>query len=245
MPKDGGAVLEADLDFDGGVTTATIEEFIKTFRTVLETWVDFVLKGATTSATGSSSPHVKRPSATKRIQTPFGKFVVWVDELKWKPAKADEPGVLVFDETSGAGYSKIITERIGIPTDSLKAIVLANMRTVDSNAKITLEETRMVNGKKVLVLQYDATYQQVPFRFYGYFHGGSSGTIQVITWTSLSLFDSNIARLTDFLDGLEIMDEDLPASSQPSLAPNTSVPSSDGLLDFNAGKMSVKYDPKK
>jgi hypothetical protein len=41
------------------------------------------------------------------------------------------------------------------------------------------------------------------------------------------------------------MDEDLPPSSQPSLAPNTPVLTSDGVLNFNAGKMNVKYDPKK
>ena len=48
----------------------------------------------------------------------------------------------------------------------------------------------------------------------------------------------NEEGFTSFLNGLEVSDQELPVSA--------SIPSvQDGVLFFNAGKMSVKYDPMK
>lgn len=214
--EDGGAVIEADLDFDGGVTRATVEEFIKTFRLLLDPWVRFVASSATTSKPSQSiSIHVKSSSATKRLPTPFGKFAMWIDPEKWTTVESQETGVLTFENRSGDGYAKIITEKSSLPNDVLKGAVLGRMRKTDPNAEIVLEESRNVNGHTVLVLRIDATVQRVAVSYYGYFHGGTSGTIQVLTYTTKSLFDESSAGFTEFLNGLEIMDDDLTSAAAP------------------------------
>jgi hypothetical protein len=241
---DGGAALEADLDFTGGVTKAAVAAFLQNFERTLTPWRALFPK-ITTVTVANSSPHVHSKDARKRMPTAFGNFALWVDETRWKTGKSDEAGVMTFNDFSGAGYAKVISERIGIPTDALKGIALANMKKMAPDAKIVLEEKRTVNGKQVLVLQYEGSYQDIPFRFYGYFHGGTSGTIQAITWTSAILFADSEASFTEFLDGLEILDDELPPAPLPSAIPGTSTPASTGLLEMNAGKMSLKYDPEK
>ena len=216
---DGHAVLKADLDFEGGTSKGSVEEFIRTFRLLLDPWAEFVVNGSSSanSTSISTSPqHVRSANAKARVPTPFGRFALWIDQEKWKPTKADETGVLTFENVNGEGYARIITEKIGIPTDTLKDVALGNLKKTDPKAKVTFEERRNVNGKQVLVLQLAATLQGVPLRFYGYYYGGSSGTIQAITYTGTNLFDNNLTAFTDFLDGLELQDEELesePASS--------------------------------
>ena len=46
LDTDGGACLEADLDFAGGVTSDTVHEFIKTYGEMVGLWSEFVAKNA-------------------------------------------------------------------------------------------------------------------------------------------------------------------------------------------------------
>jgi hypothetical protein len=253
----GGPSLENDLYFAGGVTKDTIEAFIKQFRTTLTTFIRFLPEttpAAETVPTTSSSPapsatlsvssqlrsYNKPASARKRIKAPFGNFAMWIDESQWKQGKSNDVGTLTFTSTDGDLYARVISERIGLPTDTLKDVVLSNLRDKDQNGTIVLEEKRIINGKQVLVLQMDMTVSNVPFRFFGYCYGGTSGTIQVWTYTAQSIFDKTTEASTQFLNGLEISDEDLSPSTN-------SAPSAkqDGLLYFNTDKMSIKYDQNK
>jgi hypothetical protein len=267
---EGGPSLENDLDFAGGITTNTIEAFITQFRTTLTTYLTFVKevmpstnaaaptpatpasptvdRSTPSPATAPSTPlrsYERSASATTRIKAPVGNFAIWIDETKWKQQTAKEAGWLEFAHVNGEAWATVITERIGIPTDGLREIALINAKSFDPNAKITFEETRIVNGRQVRALQIVGTTKGIPFRYFGYYHGGTSGTIQLVAYTIDSAFTENLAAFTEFLNGLEIMDEDLPPSSLPSSSQNTSTPTTDGLLQFNGNKMSVKYDSKK
>lgn len=183
--------------------------------------------------------YTKPRSATKRIKTPFGDFALWIDDSQWKEGKAGEVGVLTFANTNGEGFAKIVSERIAIPLQALRNAALSNMQAKDQGAKILSEETRIVNGKQVLALQMAATLQGIPFRFYGYCYSGTSGSLQVWAYTAESVFQNNLEAFDGFLNGLEISDQELPS-------PAPGVPSAkDGVLFFNAAKMSVKYAPDK
>lgn len=179
--------------------------------------------------------YTKSPSAKKRIETSVGDFALWVDEAKWKQDKSDTAGVLEFSNLNGGVIVKVIAEDTGIATEGLRELVLTNARNAAPNAKITFEENRIVNGRQVLALQMAATVKGIPVKYFGYYHGGTSGTVQVIGVLVGSAFsDNNIEGVTEFLNGLEISDEDLPPTG--ILYP--------GLLRFNS-KISVKYDPNK
>jgi hypothetical protein len=133
---------------------------------------------------------------------------------------------------NGTAWAKVISERFALPTDALREIALTNAQKVDPDTKVILEEKRIVNGREILALQMSGTIKNIPFTYLGYFHGGTSGVVQVVTYTLASEFDSNLAGFTDFLNGLELSDKDLPAVS------------TQGVLTLNAG-MSIRYDQNK
>ena len=250
LDKDGDPAIESDLDVSGGVTKETIERFIKRFRTTLSAYVKSLTTESTQAqATPVAPVHRRSAAATTSVKLPFGDFTIWVDETKWKRAKSDDGSIVQFDNVNTEGYARIITERISVPIDNLGEIALINLKKVDPNAKISFQERRIVNGRQVLAMYIDATVSALSVRYYGYYYGGSSGTIQAITYTVSDRFAANVDEFTKFLDGLEITDQELPASSatlNPTPSGTRSTPeASPGLLVVNNGSMGIRYDPKK
>jgi hypothetical protein len=201
-------------------------------------------QGAATSVqsrSGAGAEHRKSPSANTRIKLEFGDFALWVNETKWKQQPADAvAGVLQFRSVDGEGFARVVAEKISVPTEALAELALTNAKQSDPNAKVTLRGKRTVNGREVLVLQIDLTVKNIPLRLYSYSHGGTSGTIQVVTYTAASAFDSKADEFTEFLDGLEISDQDLP---KPDKAAAASI-SDPGRLLLDTEDASIEYNPQ-
>jgi hypothetical protein len=174
------------------------------------------------------------PSAKKCIVTSVGDFALWVDEEKWKQHYDVAAGHLEFSNVKSGVIVTVIAEDTRIPTEGLRELVLTNAKSAAPNAKITSEEKRIVNGREVLALQMAVTIKGIPFKILGYYHGGTSGAIQVVGSIVEPALSDNIEDVTEFLNGLEIADEDLPSTG--ILCP--------GLLRFNS-RIAFKYDPKK
>jgi len=98
----------------------------------------------------------------------------------------------------------LIVEEVPVPIATLKAAALSNAKSAASDARITYEGNTNIDGKEVLVMKIDGTIQEIPFRYFGYYYGGKSGTIQVLTYTGLSLFEKYEEDLSEFLKGLVI-----------------------------------------
>ena len=239
----GNSSIEADLDLRGGVTKETVETFIKQFRTTLGAYSQFLAspsaKSSTLLPTDSAQVHRKGVSATTKVKTPFGDFAVWIDPSRWKKATTESVGALQFENVSGEGFARIITERIGIPTDALSEIALANAKKVAPDATVVMKEKRIVNGRQILAMQMQGTTASLPFRYYGYYYGGASGTIQAITYTVATAFERNVDEFTMFLDGLEISDQELPPPAKAS-----SLGDEPGVLLVNADAMAINYNSK-
>ncbi len=154
---------------------------------------------ATTQTSGKSYNRPATATARADLKKPGFEFFYVPD--KWKPAK-DEPGRLQFKHHSGDAYGLLIIERISIPLSALKKIALDNARAVAPDAKITFEEMRTVNGKKVLCLQMNGTIDSIPFSYYGYYYSNKQGVIQVLTYTSSNLLDEFKPDFEEFLAGL-------------------------------------------
>jgi putative serine protease PepD len=240
LDTEGDPVVESDLDLSGGVTKEGVEAFIKQFRITVSGYVTTLKSRSSSELRTDSAPmHRKGIAASTKVKLPFGDFTLWVDTTKWKQSTADG-GVLQFDNVNTEAYARIITERIGIPIDSLTEIALSNLKKSDPNAKIAFQEKRIVNGRQVVAMYIDATVSKLPIRYYGYYYGGTSGTIQAITYTVSTAFDRNVDEFTTFLDGLEITDQELPSPTTTSAETNQG-----GLLLLNSGTMGVTYDSKK
>jgi hypothetical protein len=76
----------------------------------------------------------------------------------------------------------------------MRNVALINARKADPNVRAVAEERRMVNGREVMYLEMDVTTQGIPFRFAGYYHGGTKSNLQVIGYTVRS--DLTPARRT-------------------------------------------------
>jgi len=136
-------------------------------------------------------------------------FAVYLLPDTWKKLDKVDNGVEVgFEHKDGEMQAFIFAERIEIPLDKLKKIVLENMQALDKNAKIVFEEKRTVNGKKVLCLALEAAVEGIEVVYYGYYYSGDEGTIQVVTWTGRKLFKELKPEMEDFLNGFEIVKKD-------------------------------------
>jgi hypothetical protein len=181
----------------------------------------------------------RTPSATTRFKTSVGDFSIWVDETKWKLTKNSTPNVLQFYSVNGEMMAGIQTAKIGMPTDVLIETVIKHSMESDPNSRIRLRDRRIVNGHEVAALGVSGTFLGVRGRCLDYSHGGTSGTIQAIVVTAENAFDRNLTQITDFLNGLEISDDELPPA--PIITELTNA----GNLVLNDVGISLKYNPKK
>lgn len=147
--------------------------------------------------------HNKSASAKTLSKTPRGTFEIWVDESKWSgPSTSD--GRMQFRLKTGDAYILVISEEIGIPTASLKNIAIDNAKAAGSEFSLIADETRVVNGRELTSLKFNAVVKGIQLTYYGYYYGGKEGTIQVLCYTGQSLFDKYERDFTEFLDGLVV-----------------------------------------
>ena len=102
---------------------------------------------------------------------------------------------------TGDGYGLVIAERIELTLAALRDLALSNAQSAAPDAKITWEEERAVNGRKVLALQIAGTLHGLSFAYFGYYYGGPEGAYQVITYTAANLFEECRKDFEELLDG--------------------------------------------
>ena len=180
--------------------------------------------------------YTKDPAAKKKVQTSVDDFVLWVDDTKWRQNATEPEGGLTFANVTKGGFLvKAIVEDTGAPLSRLRELALTNFKKKGEKVKVVSEEKRIVNGRPVLALQVVATVSGLPVKYFGYYYGGSSGSIQLIgMMLGAAITNDNLEELTKFLNGLEVSDEDLPA---------TGILYS-GLVSVTRS-ISVKYDSEK
>jgi len=128
----------------------------------------------------------------------------WLNPKIWSFKKGDENSESEYEIQLKDGdlYSMILTEKIEVPLETLKAIALENGREAAPDLKIVTEEYRMVNGIKVLHLQMNGTMLGIKFSYFGYYFSNSNGTVQFITYTSQNLIKEYKKECEKLLNGL-------------------------------------------
>ncbi|MCE1229778.1 MAG: hypothetical protein LWX11_09885 [Firmicutes bacterium] len=152
----------------------------------------------------SGLSYTKQAKSTSKITFLKNKASIYYDPSLWKLAKQEDPTKIQLQHRDGDGYVLIISERMQIPTNTLKDIALSNAKNVAPDSEIVQEETRLVNGNEVLHMQIRGTIQGIPFIYFGYYYTGKEGCIQMITYTTNNLFDEYKKDFTDFLNGFTI-----------------------------------------
>jgi hypothetical protein len=148
----------------------------------------------------ASASFVKPASATATLDILKGATLSY-DPSKWTPGANDKPGRLQLNHHSGDGYALIIFERLQIPMESFKAIVLQNAKNAAPDARVVQEEQRRVNGVTLTCMEIVGTTQGIQFHYFGYYYTGTIGSIQVITYTGENLFDEYRPDFENLLNG--------------------------------------------
>lgn len=144
--------------------------------------------------------------ATQVIQLLGGRATLALDPRKWKETKSTETGRRTFEHISGEIYGIVITERITVPTESLRDIVLENLREGGgTDVKVLEDERRVVNGTEMLMLRTEARVQGIPLAYLGNYYGGDAGTVQVIAYTGQSLLREHRDAMEEFANGLRLV----------------------------------------
>jgi len=110
-----------------------------------------------------------------------------------------------FKNGEGDVYAMVVAERLQVPLPALKKSVLDNMKRVDPESKVLLDEKRTVNGLEMRCLTVEAAVQEIPLTYHIYLYAGDEGSIQLMTWTGRKLFKESKADMEALLNGFEVV----------------------------------------
>jgi hypothetical protein len=133
---------------------------------------------------------------------------VYIDPAKWafRPKADNETNPEYhFSLKTQDGFAMLISEKTEISLDAMKEVALSNAQKASLDARIVNSEYRTVNGKKVLCLEMKATIRGIKFVYYGYYYSDSTGTNQLLTYSSEALFTKAQKELDTFLNGMVIL----------------------------------------
>ena len=161
----------------------------------------------TSSAGDGQLPQFFKPkSATTLIRGKRVNYGLWYDQSKWIVDRDIDNASAEYELTHAEGdrYIVIIPERIQIPLETLRVAAIANAKKIAPDTRISFEEKRTVNDKKILCLKMDATIRGIPVSYINYYYSGKVGAVQVMAYTGQTLLYEYEADLMDLLNGLEI-----------------------------------------
>jgi hypothetical protein len=162
--------------------------------------------GRWTYGKSTSNVQTKPPSAKKLLKGKTGFYGLSIDESKWVQKKATaQSHEFAIQHVDGDVFGFTIPERIEVPLESMKEIILENAREGGfENVKIIEEENRIVNGKKFLFVVMEGMYKRIAMTFTYYVYSGNSGVLQFGTYTSRNLQNQYRNDIIDLLNGVEI-----------------------------------------
>jgi len=133
-------------------------------------------------------------------------YTINYDSSKWivTPSESTADTEYEFEHVDGDVYAMVIPERIEVSLDALKEAALQNAQAIAEDAEIVYTENKTVNGVDLLAMKMTGTIYGAQFTYYGYYYGGSAGTIQFITYTTNNLMSDYENDLTELLNGLVI-----------------------------------------
>lgn len=146
-------------------------------------------------------------SSTFFVEGKRGNYGVWIDPKKWSvetKIKITSVNELMFVFKEGNLYAITIPEAVEAPLESLKEIILSQMKLQAPDARIVKESMRILGGKTFLCMQIDGTVRGMKFSYLSYYYSGENLTLQVLTWTPQNMFKKNKAEMESFLNGVAI-----------------------------------------
>lgn len=156
-------------------------------------------------------PKFSKPLSSKTLlKSQRTNHAVWYNSLKWstvdvKPTEASE---YLFKLKDRDGYCLTVVEKIEIPVENFREIILKSLRMRGAEQmEIVKEEYRMVNGQRVLHMQFDASSKGIKFTYTGYYYSNETGTTQLLCYTGKNLFKDYKQDFENMLNGFAVIPE--------------------------------------
>ena len=157
----------------------------------------------------------KSPNSTFLLKSQRGNLGFWIDPKKWnfKKALPDSDSEYSIDLKGQSLQATIITETAEIPLDSYISLALENGKAASPDIHITNKEYRLVNGLKVLCLQFEGSQAGIKFAYTGYYFSAPNITVQIVAFTYQSAMTKYAKDIEELLNGLVEVTRNNPASA--------------------------------
>jgi hypothetical protein len=149
----------------------------------------------------------KPAASTKFLSGGKGLYEIWYDPSIWvkaNPGKYNDDAELALEMNGKVAYGIMIYEKVEIPVESLLDIAVENAKSSAPNFKVISKEYRMVNGKKMALMQMEGNIEGINATYYSYYYSNSNGTWQFHSYTMTSLFKQLKKQMEALLNGLVI-----------------------------------------
>ena len=168
------------------------------------TWA-YIDDGKSVSGIIETNPakFTKPASATFKLKSTKNNSIYWIDTSKWLFTKEvdNEAAEYEFRMKEKDVYGMAINEEAALPLESLAEIAFSNALAVSPDAKILKKEYRDVNGIKVIFMNMTGTIQGIKAHYLGYYYTDSSGSTQLLLYTTENLAPKYAPEMFDFLNG--------------------------------------------
>lgn len=148
-----------------------------------------------------SQKNKRSPNATTKFDMGKTGCSLFYDAAKWKKT-SEEQGRTTFQHKNNDGYAMVLFERIFIPMDNISDLALQNAQKASSNVKVIAQDSRTVNGTKVIAAQMSGTLKGIPFTYLNYYFSVRGGTVQIFTYTGTNIFLEYKTDFEEFLNGV-------------------------------------------
>ena len=148
----------------------------------------------------------KSYSSSFLLKSKITNIGIWLNNQDWefKQATVNTDAEYEFEFKHGDLYAMAIVEEVEIPLESLSKIAFESLLEAAPNAEIISKEYRNVNGLEVLFMRMNGTMEGINFSYFGYYYSNKSGTIQLITYSSINLVDKYKNQCEKFLNGITL-----------------------------------------
>lgn len=131
-------------------------------------------------------------------------YGIWTDNTKWARTDSTPPRDMGFKHLKGDAGASVVAERIQIPLETMKRVVVKNAESEMADLVVTESDRRTVNGREILFIRMQGKAEGVPLEYLVYVISGEMGTIQLYTYTGTNLISEYKQDFLEFLNGFVI-----------------------------------------
>ena len=152
------------------------------------------------------TPSVKKgEKSTFLVKGKMLKYGIWTNAKKWTFSSDKMPSVpaaeYFFKLKDGDAFAMTVPEEVQVNFEALPALGLKIAQAADPNARITLEENRLVNGVLVKYVEMKVSAQGMDLVYVGYYYSGAQGIIRFMAFTSANLLPKYHKDMEELLNG--------------------------------------------